>query len=154
MLDMYQQEHRKLKELQFLQATNFLLVSKLVSNIKQDKNFIFKLPMLKDQNKDYYEVNFKLNKMSDYTSNLEILLQSPLDKKTLKLNLRIYHEAKLVEVTRFQNFHVSLLEIFQTNLKFGFLKDERLQWNSFTKEFLNLCVEEGQSIETFIPTWL
>ena len=148
MLDMYQQEHRKLKELQFLQATNFLLVSKLVSNIKQDKNFIFKLPMLKDQNKDYYEVNFKLNKMSDYTSNLEILLQSPLDKKTLKLNLRIYHEAKLVEVTRFQNFHVSLLEIFQTNLKFGFLKDERLQWNSFTKEFLNLCVEEGQSIET------
>ena len=154
MLDMYQQEHRKLKELQFLQATNFLLVSKLVSNIKQDKNFIFKLPMLKDQNKDYYEVNFKLNKMSDYTSNLEISLQSPLDKKTLKLNLRIYHEAKLVEVTRFQNFHVSLLEIFQTNLKFGFLKDERLQWNSFTKEFLNLCVEEGQSIETFIPTWL
>tara|TARA_B100000886_G_scaffold137207_1_gene92747 strand:+ start:79 stop:543 length:465 start_codon:yes stop_codon:yes gene_type:complete len=154
MLDMYQQEHRKLKELQFLQATNFLLVSKLVSNIKQDKNFIFKLPMLKDQNKDYYEVNFKLNKMSDYTSNLEILLQSPLDKKTLKLNLRIYHEAKLVEVTRFQNFHVSLLEIFQTNLKFGFLKDERLQWNSFTKEFLNLCVEEGQSIETFIPSWL
>ena len=151
---MYQQEHRKLKELQFLQATNFLLVSKLVSNIKQDKNFIFKLPMLKDQNKDYYEVNFKLNKMSDYTSNLEILLQSPLDKKTLKLNLRIYHEAKLVEVTRFQNFHVSLLEIFQTNLKFGFLKDERLQWNSFTKEFLNLCVEEGQSIETFIPSWL
>ena len=154
MLDMYQQEHRKLKELQFLQATNFLLVSKLVSNIKQDKNFIFKLPMLKDQNKDYYEVNFKLNKMSDYTSNLEISLQSPLDKKTLKLNLRIYHEAKLVEVTRFQNFHVSLLEIFQTNLKFGFLKDERLQWNSFTKEFLNLCVEEGQSIETFIPSWL
>ena len=154
MLDMYQQEHRKLKELQFLQATNFLLVSKLVSNIKRDKNFIFKLPMLKDQNKDDYEVNFKLNKMSDYTSNLEILLQSPLDKKTLKLNLRIYHEAKLVEVTRFQNFHVSLLEIFQTNLKFGFLKDERLQWNSFTKEFLNLCVEEGQSIETFIPTWL
>ena len=154
MLDMYQQEHRKLKELQFLQATNFLLVSKLVSNIKQDKNFIFKLPMLKDQNKDYYEVNFKLNIMSDYTSNLEILLQSPLDKKTLKLNLRIYHEAKLVEVTRFQNFHVSLLEIFQTNLKFGFLKDERLQWNSFTKEFLNLCVEEGQSIETFIPSWL
>ena len=154
MLDMYQQEHRKLKELQFLQATNFLLVSKLVSNIKQDKNFIFKLPMLKDQNKDDYEVNFKLNKMSDYTSNLEILLQSPLDKKTLKLNLRIYHEAKLVEVTRFQDFHVSLLEIFQTNLKFGFLKDERLQWNSFTKEFLNLCVEEGQSVETFIPSWL
>ena len=154
MLKMYRQEHKKLKELQFLQATNFLLVSKLISNIKEDKNFIFKLPTLDKQNKDDYEVNFKLKKMSDYTSNLEVLMKSPIDKKTLKLNLRIYHEAKLVEVTRFQNFHVSLLEIFQTSLKFGFLKDERLQWNSFTKEFLNLCVEEGQSIETFIPTWL
>ena len=154
MLKMYRQEHKKLKELQFLQATNFLLVSKLISNTKEDKNFIFKLPMLDDQNKDDYEVNFKLKKMSDYTSNLEVLMKSPIDKKTLKLNLRIYHEAKLVEVTRFQNFHVSLLEIFQTSLKFGFLKDERLQWNSFTKEFLNLCVEEGQSIETFIPSWL
>ena len=154
MLKMYRQEHKKLKELQFLQATNFLLVSKLISNIKEDKNFIFKLPTLDKQNKDDYEVNFKLKKMSDYTSNLEVLMKSPIDKKTLKLNLRIYHEAKLVEVTRFQNFHVSLLEIFQTSLKFGFLKDERLQWNSFTKEFLNLCVEEGQSIETFVPTWL
>ena len=92
--------------------------------------------------------------MSDYTSNLEVLMKSPINEKPLKLNLRIYHEAKLVEVTRFQNFHVSLLEIFQTSFKFGFLKDERLQWNTFTKDFLNLCVEEGQSIETFIPSWL
>ena len=81
-------------------------------------------------------------------------MSSPINKKIMKLNLRIYHEAKLVEVTRFQNFHVSLLEIFQTSLKFGFLKDERLQWHSFTKEFLNLCLEEGRSVETFIPSWL
>ena len=85
---------------------------------------------------------------------LYVFLMHFVNKKTLKLNLRIYHEAKLVEVTRFQNFHVSLLEIFQTSFKFGFLKDERLQWNTFTKDFLNLCVEEGQSIETFIPSWL
>ena len=106
------------------------------------------------ENKKNSEVDFRLKKMSNYTSNLEILMSSPINKKIMKLNLRIYHEAKLVEVTRFQNFHVSLLEIFQTSLKFGFLKDERLQWNSFTKEFLNLCLEEGRSIETFIPSWL
>lgn len=151
---MYKQEHKKLKELQFLQATNFLLLCKLIPNLKQEKNFIFKLPMFDGENKKNSEVDFRLKKMSNYTSNLEILMSSPINKKIMKLNLRIYHEAKLVEVTRFQNFHVSLLEIFQTSLKFGFLKDERLQWNSFTKEFLNLCLEEGRSIETFIPSWL
>tara|TARA_B100001093_G_C26760407_1_gene985418 strand:+ start:118 stop:573 length:456 start_codon:yes stop_codon:yes gene_type:complete len=151
---MYKQEHKKLKELQFLQATNFLLLCKLIPNLKQEKNFIFNLPIFDGQNKKNSEVDFRLKKMSNYTSNLEILMSSPINKKIMKLNLRIYHEAKLVEVTRFQNFHVSLLEIFQTSLKFGFLKDERLQWNSFTKEFLNLCLEEGRSIETFIPSWL
>ena len=154
MFKMYQTEHRKLKELQFLQATNFLLLTKLIPNIKGDKNFVFNLPVINDKNKNTSEVKFKLKKMSDYTSNLEVLMKSPINEKSLKLNLRIYHEAKLVEVTRFQNFHVSLLEIFQTSFKFGFLKDERLQWNTFTKDFLNLCVEEGQSIETFIPSWL
>ena len=138
---MYKQEHKKLKELQFLQATNFLLLCKLIPNLKQEKNFIFNLPIFDGENKKNSEVDFRLKKMSNYTSNLEILMSSPINKKIMKLNLRIYHEAKLVEVTRFQNFHVSLLEIFQTSLKFGFLKDERLQWNSFTKEFLNLCLE-------------
>ena len=90
---MYQTEYRKLKELQFLQATNFLLLTKLIPNIKGDKNFVFNLPVINDQNKNTSEVKFKLKKMSDYTSNLE-----------------------------------------------------RLQWNTFTKDFLNLCVEEGQSI--------
>ena len=151
---MYKQEHKKLKELQFLQATNFLLLCKLIPNLKQEKNFIFNLPMSDGENKKNSEVDFRLKKMSNYTSNLEILMSSPINKKIMKLNLRIYHEAKLVEVTRFQNFHVSLLEIFQTSLKFGFLKDERLQWNSFAKEFLNLCLEEGRSVETFIPSWL
>lgn len=151
---MYKEEHKKLKELQFLQATNFLLLCKLIPNLKQEKNFIFSLPMSDGENKKNSEVDFRLKKMSNYTSNLEILMSSPINKKIMKLNLRIYHEAKLVEVTRFQNFHVSLLEIFQTSLKFGFLKDERLQWNSFTKEFLNLCLEEGRSVETFIPSWL
>ena len=151
---MYKQEHKKLKELQFLQATNFLLLCKLIPNLKQEKNFIFNLPMFDGENKKNSEVDFRLKRMSNYTSNLEILMSSPINKKIMKLNLRIYHEAKLVEVTRFQNFHVSLLEIFQTSLKFGFLKDERLQWNSFTKEFLNLCLEEGRSVETFIPSWL
>ena len=138
---MYKHEHKKLKELQFLQATNFLLLCKLIPNLKQEKNFIFNLPIFDGENKKNSEVDFRLKKMSNYTSNLEILMSSPINKKIMKLNLRIYHEAKLVEVTRFQNFHVSLLEIFQTSLKFGFLKDERLQWNSFTKEFLNLCLE-------------
>ena len=41
---MYKQEHKKLKELQFLQATNLLLLTKLIPNIKGDKDFVINLP--------------------------------------------------------------------------------------------------------------
>ena len=73
---MYKQEHKKLKELQFLQATNFLLLCKLIPNLKQEKNFIFNLPMSDGENKKNSEVDFRLKKMSNYTSNLEILMLS------------------------------------------------------------------------------
>ena len=62
MFKMYQTEYRKLKELQFLQATNFLLLTKLIPNIKGDKNFVFNLPVVNDQNKNTSEVKFKLKK--------------------------------------------------------------------------------------------
>ena len=103
------------------------------------------------KNKHNNKIYFHLKPFSKYTANLEISMQSPFAKKLLKLDLRIYHEAQLGEVVRFQNFHVSLLDIFQTNLKFGFQKDERLQWNSFAEEFLKLSIKEGRSIESFIP---
>ena len=151
---MYKREHKKLQELQVIQASNFLLLSKLFSNLTISNNFRFHLPMSSEKERKLSKINFNLKKISKYTSNLEIVMESPFIKEDIKLNLRIYHEAKLAEVTRFQNFHISLLEIFPTNLKFGFSKDERLQWNSFTKEFLNLCLKEGRSIETFIPSWL
>ena len=97
------------------------------------------------------KIYFHLKTFSKYTANLEISMQSPFAKRLLKLDLRIYHEAQLGEVVRFQNFHVSLLDIFQTNLKFGFQKDERLQWNYFAEEFLKLSIKEGRSVESFIP---
>ena len=97
------------------------------------------------------KIYFHLKPFSKYTSNLKISMQSPFEKKLLKLDLRIYHEARLGEVVRFQNFHISLLDIFQTNLKFGFQRDERLQWNSFAEEFLKLSIKEGRSVESFIP---
>ena len=82
MFKMYQTEYRKLKELQFLQATNFLLLTKLIPNIKGDKNFVFNLPVVNDQNKNTSEVKFKLKKMSDYTSNLEVLMKSPINENS------------------------------------------------------------------------
>ena len=53
MFKMYQAEYRKLKELQFLQATNFLLLTKLIPNIKEDKNFVFNLPVVNDKTVSY-----------------------------------------------------------------------------------------------------
>ena len=142
--------YKKLKELQMLQSSIYILISKLIFELNEEKRISFYLPLSK-KNKRNNKIYFHLKPFSKYTANLEISMQSPFAKRLLKLDLRIYHEAQLGEVVRFQNFHVSLLDIFQTNLKFGFQKDERLQWNSFAEEFLKLSIKEGRSVESFIP---
>ena len=142
--------YKELKELQMLQSSIYILVSKLIFELNVEKRISFYLPMSKT-NENINKIYFHLKPFSKYTSNLKISMRSPFEKKLLKLDLRIYHEARLGEVVRFQNFHVSLLDIFQTNLRFGFQRDERLQWNSFAEEFLKLSIKEGRSVESFIP---
>ena len=65
---MYKQEHKKLKELQFLQATNFLLLCKLIPNLKQEKNFIFNLPMSDGENKKNSEVDFRFRNINELSN--------------------------------------------------------------------------------------
>ena len=76
---------------------------------------------------------------------------SELSKK-IEIEVRLYHEAKMCEVIKFQGFHQSLISIFIGQKKFGFTKDEKYQWNSFLNKFLIICKESGRSLENFIPS--
>ena len=82
---MYKREHKKLQELQVIQASNFLLLSKLFSNLTINNNFRFHLPMSSEKERKLSKINFNLKKISKYTSNLEIVMESPLTKKEIKL---------------------------------------------------------------------
>ena len=46
-------EHKKLQELQVIQASNFLLLSKLFSNLTINNNFRFHLPMSSEKKENY-----------------------------------------------------------------------------------------------------
>ena len=81
---MYKREHKKLQELQVIQASNFLLLSKLFSNLTINNNFRFHLPMSSEKERKLSKINFNLKKISKYTSNLEIVMESPLTKKDIK----------------------------------------------------------------------
>ena len=63
---MYKKEHKKLQELQVIQASNFLLLSKLFSNLTINNNFRFHLPISSEKERKLSQINFNLKKISKY----------------------------------------------------------------------------------------
>ena len=97
------------------------------------------------------KVFISLSRVSKFTSDIKISFSAELSKK-IEIEIRLYHEAKMCEVIRFQGFHQSLVSIFPSQKKFGFTKDEKFQWNSFLNKFLTVCIESGRSLENHIPS--
>ena len=97
--------YKKLKELQMLQSSIYILISKLIFELNVEKRISFYLPMSKTS-EHIDKIYFHLKPFSKYTSNLKISMQSPFEKKLLKLDLRIYHEARLGEVVRLSLIHI------------------------------------------------
>tara|TARA_B100001059_G_C17651190_1_gene484532 strand:- start:425 stop:871 length:447 start_codon:yes stop_codon:yes gene_type:complete len=142
------EKYIELKEFHFFCEKNYLLFSKLISNFEKEKSFSFGIPLggLKVN-----KVFISLSRVSKFTSDIKISFSAELSKK-IEIEIRLYHEAKMCEVIRFQGFHQSLVSIFPSQKKFGFTKDEKFQWNSFLNKFLTVCIESGRSLENHIPS--
>lgn len=58
------------------------------------------------------------------------------------LKVRLYHDAKLAEVTAFENARrVRPKNVYPNNKMVQ--RDEKAQWNRFLEEWLSLCIEHG-----------
>ena len=142
------EKYIELKEFHFFCEKNYLLFSRLISNFEKEKSFSFGIPL---GSLKVNKVFISLSRVSKFTSDIKISFSAELSKK-IEIEIRLYHEAKMCEVIRFQGFHQSLISIFPSQKKFGFTKDEKFQWNSFLNKFLTVCIESGRSLENHIPS--
>jgi uncharacterized protein YqiB (DUF1249 family) len=142
------EKYIELKEFHFFCEKNYLLFSRLISNFEKEKSFSFGIPL---GSLNVNKVFISLSRVSKFTSDIKISFSAELSKK-IEIEIRLYHEAKMCEVIRFQGFHQSLVSIFPSQKKFGFTKDEKFQWNSFLNKFLTVCIESGRSLENHIPS--
>ena len=141
------EKYLKLKSFHFVCEKNYLLFSQILPSLNQESIFSFGLPM---KNLKLNKVSISLNKISKFTSDIKVCFSAELSKE-IEIEVRLYHEAKMCEVIRFQGYHQSLISILPSQKKFGFTKDEKYQWNSFLNKFLTICKESGRSLENFIP---
>ena len=141
------EKYSKLKSFHFVCEKNYLLFSQILPSLNQESIFSFGLTM---GNSKLNEVSISLNKISKFTSDIKVCFSAELSKE-IEIEIRLYHEAKMCEVIRFQGYHQSLISILPSQKKFGFTKDEKYQWNSFLNKFLTICKESGRSLENFIP---
>ena len=141
------EKYSKLKSFHFVCEKNYLLFSQILPSLNQESIFSFGLPM---KNLKLNKVSISLNKISKFTSDIKVCFSAELSKE-IEIEVRLYHEAKMCEVIRFQGYHQSLISILPSQKKFGFTKDEKYQWNSFLYKFLTICKESGRSLENFIP---
>ena len=141
------EKYSKLKSFHFVCEKNYLLFSQILPSLNQESIFSFGLTM---GNSKLNEVSISLNKISKFTSDIKVCFSAELSKE-IEIEVRLYHEAKMCEVIRFQGYHQSLISILPSQKKFGFTKDEKYQWNSFLNRFLTICKESGRSLENFIP---
>ena len=141
------EKYSKLKNFHFVCEKNYVLFSQILPSLNEEKVFSFGLPM---ENSKLNEASISLNKISKFTSDIKVCFSAELSKE-IEIEVRLYHEAKMCEVIRFQGFHQSLISILPSQKNFGFTKDEKYQWNSFLNKFLKICKESGRALENFIP---
>ena len=141
------EKYSQLKSFHFVCEKNYLLFSQILPSLNQESIFSFGLPM---KNLKLNKVSISLNKISKFTSDIKVCFSAELSKE-IEIEVRLYQEAKMCEVIRFQGYHQSLISILPSQKKFGFTKDEKYQWNSFLNKFLTICKESGRSLENFIP---
>ena len=142
------EKYLELKEFHFICEKNYLLFSQLIPDLQKEQFLSFGIPFGSTK---LNEVSLCLSEVSKFTSDIKVCFSAELSEK-IEIEIRVYHEAKMCEVIRFQGFHQSLISIFPSKIKFGFTKDEKFQWNSFLNKFLIICKKSGRSLENFIPS--
>tara|TARA_X000000368_G_C22941612_1_gene672421 strand:+ start:572 stop:1027 length:456 start_codon:yes stop_codon:yes gene_type:complete len=122
---------------------NYIKFEKLFPLLKKKNNFKYYLP----EGNELSEVYIKIEKMSLYTSFVEIKQQSSekeqSDFKT-EMEIAIYHDIKMAEVRSLNGKKIFWMKYKYPN-KNMFHKNEKIQVNEFLSEWLDFSEKQGLS---------
>ena len=99
------EKYLELKEFHFICEKNYLLFSQLLPDLQKEKTLSFGIPL---GNFKLNVVSIYLSEVSKFTSDIKICFSAELSEK-IEIEVRLYHEAKMCEVIRFQG--LSLIHI-------------------------------------------
>ena len=133
---------KSLKDLIRLYELNYLKLMKLLPIKEINSKFNFFIP----EGLYNSEIRISINRKSKHTSKL-ILYKSNLLRhmEDTKMEIYIYHDARMAEVRRFNGKSQFWLRNKYPN-KNMLSKDEKFQWNIFLSEFLTYSKLHGLSI--------
>ena len=133
---------KTLNDLIFLYEINYLKLIKLfpIQNLENYLNFII------PEGLNNSEIRISIDRNSQHTSKLILYKSSNIRHITdMKMEIFVYHDAKLAEVKRFNGKSQFWLRNTYPN-KNMLSKDEKFQWNIFLSEFLTYSKLHGLSI--------
>ena len=121
---------------------NYIKFEKLFPLLKEDNNFKYFLP----EGSQLSEVSIKIEKMSLYTTFVEINQSSKKEKSGIntQMEIAIYHDIKMAEVRSLNGKKVFWMKYKYPN-KNMFHKNEKIQINVFLSEWLDFLEKQGLS---------
>ncbi len=133
---------KNLSDLIRLYEINYLKLMKLLPIQKIDTEFNFLIP----EGLNNSEIRISINKKSKHTSKLTLYKSNLLrHMDDTKMEIYIYHDARMAEVRRFNGKSQFWLRNKYPN-KNMLSKDEKFQWNIFLSEFLNHAQLHGLGV--------
>ena len=133
---------KNLSDLIRLYEINYLKLMKLLPIQKIDTEFNFLIP----EGLNNSEIRISINKKSKHTSKLTLYKSNLLrHMDDTKMEIYIYHDARMAEVRRFNGKSQFWLRNKYPN-KNMLSKDEKFQWNIFLSEFLTHAQLQGLSV--------
>ena len=133
---------KSLNDLIRLYELNYLKLMKLLPIKEINSKFNFFIP----EGLYNSEIRISINKKSKHTSKLTLYKSNLLrHMEDTKMEIYIYHDARMAEVRRFNGKSQFWLRNKYPN-KNMLSKDEKFQWNIFLSEFLTHAQLHGLSI--------
>ena len=133
---------KSLNDLISLYEINYLKIIKLFPIQKLESNLYFIIP----EGVNNSEIRVSIDKNSRHTSKLTLYKSSSIKQiKDIRMEIFVYHDAKLAEVKRFNGKSQFWLRNTYPN-KNMLSKYEKFQWNIFLSEFLTYSKLHGLSI--------
>ena len=133
---------KSLNDLIRLYEINYLKLMKLLPIQEINTEFNFLIP----EGLNNSEIRISINKKSKHTSKLTIYKSNLLrHMEETKMEIYIYHDARMAEVRRFNGKSQFWLRNKYPN-KNMLSKDEKFQWNIFLSEFLTYAQLNGLSV--------